>query len=75
LDFAFCWGYYGFNWFPGSETIKGKTFDYVATFGYGGQTMYLVPELELILVFTCELKESNANVHIPVRKVFEAVIK
>ena len=68
-------GYYGFNWFPGSKTIKGKTFDYVASFGYGGQTLYLVPELDLVLVFTCELKESNANVHIPVKKTFEAVIQ
>ncbi len=67
--------FYGYNWTPGSKTVNGKTFDYIAAFGYGGQTLYLIPEFDLIIVFTCELTEGNANVHIPVRQTFEALVQ
>jgi len=53
--------------------IKGKSYDYIASFGYGGQTVYIVPELDLIVVFTCELIESGSNVHELVRGTFEAI--
>ena len=64
---------YGYNWFPGSRVINGKSYDYVASFGYGGQNLYLFPELDLILVFTSELTESGSNVHELVRGMFEAI--
>ena len=67
--------YYGYNWSPGSKTVNGKTFDYIAAFGYGGQILYLVPEMDLIIVFTCELTEGNANVHTLVEKTFKALIQ
>jgi len=66
--------YYAYNWFLGSMTVNGKWFYYKAAFGYGGQTLYIVPEYDLILVFTCELAEGNANVHILVQKTFKAII-
>lgn len=68
-------GEYGYNWHPGTMTVNGKTFKYKATFGYGGQTLYIVPEYDLIIVFTCELAEGNAGVHRLVRDTFEAVIR
>ena len=66
---------YGYNWFSGGMTVKGKRIEYTGSFGFGGQTMYLVPELDLILVFTCELFEEGSNVHIPVLKTFNAIIE
>ncbi len=27
----------------------------MASFGYGGQTLYLIPELDVIIVFTCKI--------------------
>ena len=54
--------------------MNGIRFEYIASFGYGGQTLYIVPEFDLILVFTCDLTEGNANVAIPVIKTFQAVI-
>jgi CubicO group peptidase (beta-lactamase class C family) len=65
--------YYGYNWFPGSMSVGRDRVDYVATFGYGGQTLYLVPELDLILVFTCELSEPGVNTRPLALEVFEAV--
>ena len=64
---------YAYNWFSGSMTVNQKQFDYIASFGYGGQTLYIVPEHDLILVITCELAESGPNSAL-VRKVFEAAI-
>jgi CubicO group peptidase (beta-lactamase class C family) len=64
---------YAYNWFSGSMTVNQKQFDYIASFGYGGQTLYIVPEHDLILVITCELAESGPNSFLA-RKVFEAII-
>jgi CubicO group peptidase (beta-lactamase class C family) len=65
--------HYGFCWWPGSMRRGGKEVDYVASFGYGGQTLYMIPELDLILVFTCELTSRNTFVTIPVRKTFDII--
>jgi CubicO group peptidase (beta-lactamase class C family) len=64
---------YGYNWFPGSRTVGDKHFDYVASFGYGGQTLFLVPELDLIVVCTCELTESGSNTHSLVGGILKAI--
>ncbi len=66
---------YGFNWMTGSRTINGIRFEYIASFGYGGQTLYMVPEYDLIVVFTCELAGGNSGVHTLVKKTLEAIIK
>ena len=47
----------------------------MASFGYGGQTLYLIPELDVIIVFNGELTEENTNVFIPVRKTFDAIFQ
>jgi CubicO group peptidase (beta-lactamase class C family) len=66
---------YAFNWFSGSRSVKGKRFEYIASFGYGGQTLYIVPEYDLIVVFTCELAGGNSGVGTLITKTFEAIIK
>lgn len=65
--------HYGFCWWPGSMRRGEKDIDYVASFGYGGQTLYLIPEKDLIIVFTCALTDRNTYVFVPVRKVFDTV--
>ena len=65
---------YGFNWMTGSRIANGKKFEYIASFGYGGQTLYIVPEFDLILVFTCELAGEDSGVNSLVRKAFEAIM-
>jgi CubicO group peptidase (beta-lactamase class C family) len=67
--------YYGFCWFPGTLRRGGKEVEYIASFGYGGQTLYLIPELDLIIAFTCELTDRNTFVSIPVRKTFDAIFQ
>lgn len=65
---------YAFNWMTGSRIIHGKRFGYIASFGYGGQTLYIVPEYDLIIVFTCELSGRESGVNRLVKKTFEAII-
>jgi CubicO group peptidase (beta-lactamase class C family) len=65
---------YAFNWMTGNRIINGKRFGYIASFGYGGQTLYIVPEFDLILVFTCELSGQDSGVNRLVKKTFEAII-
>jgi CubicO group peptidase (beta-lactamase class C family) len=65
---------YAFNWMRGSRSANGRRFDYIASFGYGGQTLYIVPEQDLILVFTCELSGENSGVNTLVAKAFDAII-
>ncbi len=66
---------YSYNWFPGSLTVNEKQVDYKATFGYGGQILYLVPDLDLILIFTCDLAEGGMNSRILAFKAFEAIVR
>jgi CubicO group peptidase (beta-lactamase class C family) len=65
--------HYGFCWWPGSMRREGKDIDYIASFGYGGQTLYLIPEKDLIIVFTCALTSRNTYVFVPVRKTFDTI--
>ena len=66
---------YGFNWMTVSRASNGKRFEYIASFGYGGQTLYIVPEYDLILVFTCELAGEDSGVNTLVEKAFAAIIQ
>jgi hypothetical protein len=67
--------YYGYNWFSGKKQVKGESFNYVGSFGYGGQTLYLVPDQDLILVFMCELSGDNSHVDELVDRTFEVILK
>jgi CubicO group peptidase (beta-lactamase class C family) len=64
--------HYSYNWFPGYLSINNKRFDYKATFGYGGQILYIIPEYDLILIFTCDLAEGGMNSQTLARQVFGA---
>jgi CubicO group peptidase (beta-lactamase class C family) len=66
---------YHFNWMTGTRSANGKRFEYIASFGYGGQTLYIVPEHDLILVFTCELAGEDSGVNTLVERTFRAVIQ
>jgi len=66
---------YGFNWMTGTKVANGKRFEYIASFGYGGQILYIVAEYDLIIVFTCELSGENSGVNTLVERTFKAAIQ
>ena len=67
--------HYSYNWTPGTMTINRKRFEYKATFGYGGQILYLVPDFNVILIFTCDLAEGGMNSRMLAMKVFKAIVR
>ncbi len=45
---------YGYFWWVNRITIKGKPCEVKTAFGAGGQMIYVIPELELVVIFTAE---------------------
>jgi CubicO group peptidase (beta-lactamase class C family) len=43
---------YGYFWWLGRETINGRDIGWVGGLGWGGQCLYVVPSLDLIVVVT-----------------------
>lgn len=64
----------GYLWWPGSYTFKEKKISYIASFGYGGQTMYIVPDLDLVFIFLCWTSEQDANVGFPAIMTIQAAV-
>jgi len=67
--------HYSYNWVPGTISVNNKRFEYRGTFGYGGQLLYIVPELDLILIFTADLAEGGMNTRTLAQKAFRAIVK
>jgi CubicO group peptidase (beta-lactamase class C family) len=44
--------FYGYQWWMGRSLADGKEVKWVAAFGWGGQRIIIVPELELVMVVT-----------------------
>jgi CubicO group peptidase (beta-lactamase class C family) len=45
-------GAYGYYWWPASTTIAGRQIDLVGALGFGGQNLYVVPSLDLVVAVT-----------------------
>jgi CubicO group peptidase (beta-lactamase class C family) len=69
---------YGYNWWLGRSQFKARTVEYFRAAGWGGQYVYVFPELEMIIVFTAggyyETKPLDVNDLIE-HYIFEAVIE
>ena len=47
------WGNgYGYQWWLGASDIGGKSYDWIAAWGLGGQRIFIVPELNLVVAIT-----------------------
>jgi CubicO group peptidase (beta-lactamase class C family) len=44
--------FYGYLWWLGRSLLKGREIRWAAAFGRGGQSIYIVPELDLVVVVT-----------------------
>lgn len=44
--------FYGYQWWMGRSLAGGKDITWVAAFGWGGQRIFIVPELDLVMMTT-----------------------
>ena len=62
---------YGYQWWLGTSPFgAGRTVDWIAAFGFGGQTIFIVPTLDLVVVTNAGLYDDSGQSDI-VRSVFE----
>ena len=45
---------YGFFWWVNRIKVQGKSYEVKTAFGAGGQMIYVIPELGMVVVFTAE---------------------
>lgn len=64
----------GFLWWRSSVVINGKRIDSIYSAGYGGQSLTLVPELNLIIVFTCWTRSRDAAILGPLLTIYNATL-
>ncbi len=56
---------YGYLWWHGSQSWKGRTLDMFYANGAGGQYIFVVPQLDLVAVFTGENYADNGAQLVP----------
>jgi len=65
----------GYLWWPGSFTISGTKINFIDSYGYGGQALHLIPELDLMYVFTCWSEEDAADTLGPSLLILQSAIE
>lgn len=57
--FGFARSSYGYLWWQGRSSIDSRDIDWVGALGRGGQRLYVVPNLSLVVAVTAGLYESS----------------
>jgi CubicO group peptidase (beta-lactamase class C family) len=69
--------FYGYQWWMGRSLSNGREFKWVGAFGWGGQRIFIVPELDLVMMTTAaqygKPKEGLAAMDILANSVIAAV--
>ncbi|MFC1725484.1 serine hydrolase domain-containing protein [candidate division KSB1 bacterium] len=64
----------GYLWWLGEINVNSERIDYIASYGYGEQTMYIVPKLDMIVIITCSAAKKDADIFLPVMMIFQAAV-
>lgn len=65
---------FGYLWWMTGLTLKNTRVDIVYGAGYGGQSLTLVPEYDLLFVFTCWGRAQDANIFAPMLMILNATL-
>lgn len=65
---------YGYLWRIGHYEINGNNIDYFLAAGFGGQTLFIVPELDLMIVFLCWNNPKDADIQIPIIIILNSIL-
>lgn len=66
-------GGFGYLWWTGIQTVNGRAISHFFAAGYGGQTIHIVPELGLMIVFSCWGEEEDADIFLPMLMIYASV--
>lgn len=66
-------GGFGYLWWTGVHTVNGETVPHYFAAGYGGQTIHIAPELDLMIVFTCWDEAQDADIFLPIVMIYSAI--
>lgn len=66
---------FGYLWWRGSFVVREKKLDHYFAAGYGGQSCHIVPDLDLIIVFTCWSQPQDADIFAPLLTIYNAALK
>lgn len=47
--------FYGYQWWMGRSLAEGKEVRWIAAFGWGGQRIFVIPELDMVVMMTSGL--------------------
>lgn len=70
--------FYGYQWWMGRSLANGKEVQWVAAIGLGGQRIFIVPSLDMVVVTTSGLythpRQGQAALEMLARYIFPAII-
>ena len=66
---------FGYLWRTGGHIVNGKVIPHFFAAGYGGQTIHIVPELDLMIVFTCWGEREDADIFLPMLMIYDAILE
>jgi CubicO group peptidase (beta-lactamase class C family) len=59
--------FYGYQFWLGRSLVQGRAVDWIAGWGYGGQRLFIVPTLDLVVLVHAGLYASNIQSLVPLR--------
>jgi len=59
--------FYGFQWWLGRSLVDGKEADWAAGVGYGGQRLYIIPSLDMVVAVNAGLYASELQGWVPLQ--------
>jgi len=66
---------YGYQWWLMNYTIKGKRLEAICGFGYGGQSLQIFPDLNMVIAITSWGREPSAQTLPALLRILNATVK
>jgi len=63
-------GTYAYHWWTSSARVNGKTYEYFYGLGYAGQLLFVVPDLDIVAMFTAQ----NPQNPMVGKNVFDSIV-